>query len=76
MTGTFNACRLGADLISQLEPLGGEVGVDKMVSLVLFPKRPAKPSELAQMACHIVENFMLNGKVIRLDGAIRMSMML
>lgn len=50
----------------------GEAGVERMVSLVPFPKRPGKPEEFAKMACHIVENSMLNGEVIRVDGAIRM----
>ena len=51
----------------------GEAGVEKMVSLVPFPKRPGKPEEFAKMACHIVENSMLNGEVVRVDGGIRMS---
>jgi NAD(P)-dependent dehydrogenase (short-subunit alcohol dehydrogenase family) len=37
-----------------------------------FPKRLGKPPEYAALACHIVENPMLNGEVIRLDGALRM----
>jgi len=37
-----------------------------------FPQRLGNPSEYAALACHIVENVMLNGEVIRLDGAIRM----
>ncbi|OPX54813.1 NAD(P)-dependent dehydrogenase, short-chain alcohol dehydrogenase family [Oceanospirillum multiglobuliferum] len=40
---------------------------------VPFPKRLGKPAEFAAMACHIIENTMLNGEVIRLDGAIRMA---
>src|ERR1700722_12979185 len=39
---------------------------------VPFPKRLGSPTELTQLACHIVENRMLNGEVIRLDGALRM----
>ncbi len=39
---------------------------------VPFPKRLGAPAEYAQLACHIVENRMLNGEVIRLDGALRM----
>jgi NAD(P)-dependent dehydrogenase (short-subunit alcohol dehydrogenase family) len=39
---------------------------------VPFPSRLGEPSEYAALACHIVENPMLNGEVIRLDGAIRM----
>jgi NAD(P)-dependent dehydrogenase (short-subunit alcohol dehydrogenase family) len=38
-----------------------------------FPPRLGKPTEFAQLARHIVENPMLNGCVIRLDGALRMS---
>jgi NAD(P)-dependent dehydrogenase (short-subunit alcohol dehydrogenase family) len=40
---------------------------------VPFPPRLGRPDEYAQLAQHIVENEMLNGEVIRLDGAIRMS---
>jgi NAD(P)-dependent dehydrogenase (short-subunit alcohol dehydrogenase family) len=39
---------------------------------VPFPKRLGRPAEFAALACHIVENQMLNGETIRLDGAIRM----
>jgi NAD(P)-dependent dehydrogenase (short-subunit alcohol dehydrogenase family) len=40
---------------------------------VPFPKRLGKPEEYAALTKHIVENRMLNGEVIRLDGAIRMA---
>ncbi len=40
---------------------------------VPFPSRLGRPEEYAQLAQHIIENEMLNGEVIRLDGAIRMS---
>lgn len=40
---------------------------------VPFPPRLGEPSEYAALACHIVENQMLNGETIRLDGAIRMA---
>ncbi len=39
---------------------------------VPFPKRLGHPAEYAALARHIVENPMLNGTVIRLDGALRM----
>ncbi len=39
---------------------------------VPFPSRLGKPNEYAALAKHIIENQMLNGEVIRLDGAIRM----
>jgi NAD(P)-dependent dehydrogenase (short-subunit alcohol dehydrogenase family) len=40
---------------------------------VPFPSRLGRPSEYAALARHIVENPMLNGETIRLDGAIRMA---
>lgn len=40
---------------------------------VPFPKRLGNPSEYAALVQHIVENNMLNGETIRLDGAIRMA---
>ena len=40
---------------------------------VPFPHRLGQPAEFAQLAYHIVENEMLNGEVIRLDGALRMA---
>ena len=39
---------------------------------VPFPPRLGRPDEYAALAKHIIENQMLNGDVIRLDGAIRM----
>ena len=40
---------------------------------VPFPSRLGKPEEYAALVIHIVENEMLNGEVIRLDGSIRMA---
>ena len=45
---------------------------DSLASQVPFPKRFGEPREYAQLVGHIIENQMLNGDVIRLDGAIRM----
>jgi NAD(P)-dependent dehydrogenase (short-subunit alcohol dehydrogenase family) len=39
---------------------------------VPFPSRLGRPEEFAALARHIIENEMLNGEVIRLDGAMRM----
>jgi NAD(P)-dependent dehydrogenase (short-subunit alcohol dehydrogenase family) len=46
---------------------------DSLGAQVPFPSRLGDPSEFAALARHIVENPMLNGEVIRLDGAIRMA---
>jgi NAD(P)-dependent dehydrogenase (short-subunit alcohol dehydrogenase family) len=46
---------------------------DSLGKQVPFPPRLGKPEEYAQLARSIVENEMLNGETIRLDGAIRMA---
>jgi NAD(P)-dependent dehydrogenase (short-subunit alcohol dehydrogenase family) len=45
---------------------------DSLAAQVPFPKRLARPEEFAQLVGHIINNEMLNGEVIRLDGAIRL----
>jgi NAD(P)-dependent dehydrogenase (short-subunit alcohol dehydrogenase family) len=45
---------------------------DALGAMVPFPPRLGKPDEYAQLARAIIENTMLNGETIRLDGAIRM----
>jgi hypothetical protein len=40
---------------------------------VPFPSRLGRADEFASLVRHIIENQMLNGEVIRLDGAIRMA---
>ena len=45
---------------------------DSLGAQVPFPSRLGQPSEYAQLAQSIINNPMLNGEVIRLDGAIRM----
>jgi len=44
----------------------------KLGAGVPFPQRLGRPGEYAQLVSHIVENRMLNGETIRLDGALRM----
>jgi NAD(P)-dependent dehydrogenase (short-subunit alcohol dehydrogenase family) len=46
---------------------------DALGKMVPFPSRLGKPAEYAALVRHIFENEMLNGEVIRLDGAIRMA---
>lgn len=46
---------------------------DSLGKQVPFPSRLGRPEEYAALARHIIENEMLNGEVIRLDGAIRMA---
>ena len=46
---------------------------DALGASIPFPSRLGDPKEYGQLACQIVENTMLNGEVIRLDGALRMA---
>lgn len=46
---------------------------ESLAAGVPFPPRLGKPEEYAALARHIIENSMLNGEVIRLDGALRMA---
>jgi NAD(P)-dependent dehydrogenase (short-subunit alcohol dehydrogenase family) len=45
---------------------------DSLGASVPFPSRLGRPEEFAKLVLHIVDNSMLNGEVIRLDGAMRM----
>jgi len=62
--GLFDTPLLGALPEENRQALG---------SSVPFPPRLGRPAEYGQLACHIVENTMLNGETIRLDGALRMA---
>ena len=44
-----------------------------LAAQIPFPSRLGQPSEFAALALHIVDNSMLNGETIRLDGALRMA---
>jgi NAD(P)-dependent dehydrogenase (short-subunit alcohol dehydrogenase family) len=46
---------------------------EALATSIPFPPRLGDPAEYAALACHILENAMLNGEVIRLDGALRMA---
>ena len=45
----------------------------QLAASIPFPARLGWPAEFAELACHVAENAMLNGEVIRLDGALRMA---
>jgi NAD(P)-dependent dehydrogenase (short-subunit alcohol dehydrogenase family) len=50
----------------------GEEVITSLSAGVPFPQRLGRPREYAALVRHIIENSMLNGEVIRLDGALRM----
>lgn len=45
---------------------------ESLVEQIPFPPRPGRPEEFARLVHEIIENRLLNGSVIRLDGALRM----
>jgi 3-hydroxyacyl-CoA dehydrogenase/3-hydroxy-2-methylbutyryl-CoA dehydrogenase len=47
--------------------------LEALESSIPFPKRFGKPSEFALLMRQILENPMLNGATVRLDGALRMT---
>ncbi len=61
--GTFDTPMLAMLPEPQRQALGAQIP---------FPSRLGRPSEFAALAVHIVENVVLNGETIRLDGALRM----
>jgi NAD(P)-dependent dehydrogenase (short-subunit alcohol dehydrogenase family) len=61
--GTFDTPLLGALPQEARDELG---------KAIPFPQRLGDPAEFASLAVHIVENQMVNGETIRLDGALRM----
>ena len=57
-------------------PMVGQIPpeiAESLGKMVPFPPRLGRPSEFASLVAEIVRNVMLNGEVIRLDGAIRMA---
>jgi 3-hydroxyacyl-CoA dehydrogenase/3-hydroxy-2-methylbutyryl-CoA dehydrogenase len=49
-----------------------EKAVESLKRVFEFPARPGQPTEFASLVQHIIENVMLNGTVIRIDGATRL----
>jgi NAD(P)-dependent dehydrogenase (short-subunit alcohol dehydrogenase family) len=46
---------------------------DSLAASVPFPRRLGRPAEYAALVLHLCQNSMINGEVIRLDGALRMA---
>ena len=63
----FERLGAGVDVVSE-----GELR-RALAAGVPFPSRLGTPQDYAKLAKHIIENDMLNGEVIRLDGAIRLA---
>ena len=46
---------------------------EALAQSIPFPQRLAEPAEVARLVQHMIENVMLNGEVVRLDGALRLA---
>ena len=55
------------------DPVLDRLVQDALAAGVPFPSRLGTPEDYAKLVKHIIENDMLNGEVIRLDGAIRLA---
>jgi NAD(P)-dependent dehydrogenase (short-subunit alcohol dehydrogenase family) len=73
-TSGIRVCTIAPGIFGtpMLEGLPPEIQ-DSLAKSVPFPQRLGRPDEYATLAQHIVENEMLNGECIRLDGALRMA---
>jgi hypothetical protein len=45
---------------------------DSLAAAIPHPSRFGRPDEFASLAVHMIENHLINGETIRLDGALRM----
>ncbi len=55
-------------ILSNLTP----TALDELVANIPFPKRLGNPREYAKLAQHIIDNPLINGEIIRLDGGLRL----
>ena len=62
----------GIFLTPMLKALPGDAQ-QSLAQAIPFPKRLGRPEEFAHLALHMIGNVMLNGEVVRLDGAIRLA---
>lgn len=49
-----------------------EAAKAKIIKDAIYPERMGRPTEYAHLVCSIIENGMLNGEIIRIDGASRL----
>jgi NAD(P)-dependent dehydrogenase (short-subunit alcohol dehydrogenase family) len=66
-------CILPGNFDTPMYNLIPEENRQQLEAMIPFPKRPGDPAEFAGLVLHIVENQMLNGVNIRIDGGLRLS---
>ena len=72
-TAAIRVCSIAPGLFDTQLLAGLPAGArEQLAASIPYPQRLGRPEEFARLACEIVRNPMLNGEVIRLDGALRM----
>lgn len=70
LAGQVRVCTIAPGFFGT--PMGDAVKDSNLEKHMVHPYRMGKPAEFAHLACAIIENPMLNGEIIRIDGAVRL----
>ncbi|KAF9585278.1 Dehydrogenase [Lunasporangiospora selenospora] len=70
LAGQVRVCTIAPGFFGT--PMGEAVKDSNLQKHVVHPHRMGKPSEFAHLACAIIENPMMNGEIVRIDGAVRL----
>ncbi|KAF9961618.1 Dehydrogenase [Modicella reniformis] len=70
LAGQIRVCTIAPGFFGT--PMGNALKESILEKHMIHPYRMGKPSEFAHLACAIIENPMINGEIIRIDGAVRL----
>ncbi|KAF9906746.1 Dehydrogenase [Linnemannia zychae] len=70
LAGQVRVCTIAPGFFGT--PMGNAVKDSNLEKHMIHPYRMGKPSEFAHLACAIIENPMMNGEIVRIDGAVRL----
>ncbi|KAF9903568.1 hypothetical protein BX616_001590, partial [Lobosporangium transversale] len=70
LAGYVRVCTIAPGVFST--PMGNSIKQSVLEKHMIHPYRAGKPSEFAHLACAIIENPMMNGEIVRIDGAVRL----
>ncbi|KAF9355047.1 Short-chain dehydrogenase reductase SDR [Mortierella sp. AD094] len=70
LAGNVRVCTIAPGFFGT--PMGNNIKNSLLDKHVIHPNRMGKPSEFAHLACAIIENPMMNGEIVRIDGAVRL----
>ena len=70
LAGQVRVCTIAPGFFGT--PMGNAVKDSNLEKHLIHPHRMGKPSEFAHLACAIIENPMMNGEIVRIDGGVRL----